>query len=1076
MSVAPREFWSRLVRAGITDANGCQQFAESFAKHSQSEGQSEDTPAAENTLQIAKFLLQQGVLTRYQADLLSADEEVSLRVGAFVIANDQPTRPLTHWLPVQTTWDCDADATRQGFLLRVPLSGLSEDQRHWLAIHSEISTPTLQSLELTGGAQGQDNEQTVEIFSPLPTGMSLWKVLQSKKKLSARKTIRIGVDAANALQAMHASGESQLGISHGAVGIDHLWVTAKGHAVLLRDPSAPPRSPHADLSASWIERIEPAANNAAPELVNTDVQPTPQSDIYALGCTLFSILTGRAPFPGNTPEALLAAHQSGFPPELEQAVEQGAGGDPLFRVLAYAMAKDPKARFDSAAAFSQALTRAADALKHSGQDPLQADIAISEPAPAASETGAQSASKTESRKPKAESPKPEGKAPPIETANLESPKKPDTAKLDTAKLDTAKLDTAKLDTAKPDVVMVATPPPPPTQVPKIETAPAAVKQDEFPVEPPEPPAGAPTADNDESSSSPGNPSCRKRRKRKKSRVPLFIGMISLPLMLLALAIALRGKGPVKRTPPPRLSAGTKVPSVGKAFREDAVVDQSDRQTETLVNGYQLVDSDRLLWVPPYPADSKPPSLELLPPGPAGIASFAVADLLAKPAAVAFKQAFGPETKWLVQAAVNRSGVPAENLKRCTVALFPGVNGRPEVAFSVELVNPVPIAELSAKWNAFESRTADGNSIYAGDEPQADAYFLGDSPQGKPDAEQKVSRFAVATLERIREVAENDGGTIPLVRSMQTLWNKTSQQSDVVLLLTPNFLFADGRQLIQNSVPEARDVLKQWLFPDVSMMSFSATLVDNSLYFELREIPSGNATPASLLKSFRDRVDGWSTWGDRFVIESNPDASWKLLASRLPLMLRFVAQQTRSTIEDEMLVASSYLPADAGAQVALATTLAMNTPRGGTQLAASGATKALSVDEMLQRPMSISFLQLSLQFAAEAVVDEFGQSLPEGNTMPKVRIIGGDLEKNGITQNQQIRGFERSDVPLRSVLTDLVLGANPDKTATGPSDVKQSLVWVIHPQGKPPGETEILITTRDAAKDKYELPVEFQPSE
>ena len=88
-------------------------------------------------------------------------------------------------------------------------------------------------------------------------------------------------------------------------------------------------------------------------------------------------------------------------------------------------------------------------------------------------------------------------------------------------------------------------------------------------------------------------------------------------------------------------------------------------------------------------------------------------------------------------------------------------------------------------------------------------------------------------------------------------------------------------------------------------------------------------------------------------------------------------------------------------------------------------------------------------------------------------IGGDLEKKGITQNQQIRNFDKTDQTLRSVLTDLVLGANPDKTATGPKDPKQSLVWVVHPQGKPAGECEILVTTRDAAAGQYTLPVEFQ---
>ena len=46
---------------------------------------------------------------------------------------------------------------------------------------------------------------------------------------------------------------------------------------------------------------------------------------------------------------------------------------------------------------------------------------------------------------------------------------------------------------------------------------------------------------------------------------------------------------------------------------------------------------------------------------------------------------------------------------------------------------------------------------------------------------------------------------------------------------------------------------------------------------------------------------------------------------------------------------------------------------------------------------------------------------------------------GITQNQQIRDFAKTDIPLRKVLTDLLVGANPDKTATGPTDPEAGLV-------------------------------------
>ena len=52
-------------------------------------------------------------------------------------------------------------------------------------------------------------------------------------------------------------------------------------------------------------------------------------------------------------------------------------------------------------------------------------------------------------------------------------------------------------------------------------------------------------------------------------------------------------------------------------------------------------------------------------------------------------------------------------------------------------------------------------------------------------------------------------------------------------------------------------------------------------------------------------------------------------------------------------------------------------------------------------------------------------------------------------------------------------ANPDKTATGPKDEKQALIWVVEDDATKPGTKEILITTRNSAKDKYEVPPEFK---
>ncbi|KAA5539328.1 hypothetical protein FYK55_24800 [Roseiconus nitratireducens] len=1108
MSIALSEFWSRLVSAGITDAPGCKQMAAAFAAAHQG-----DPPA--NAASLAKFLVRTGQLTSFQAKALVCEPEPSLRAGAFVITGDQPPVPFRHWLPVRTVCENSADPVRNGFLLRIPLGSLDDTRRAALAAHAKVSCPTLQTIELSGGAQSSDANRTVDLFSPIPEGGSLWQVLQKKPRLSARKTIRIGVDVARALAAMHQDASTTL--VHGAVAADHVWVTPKGNAVLLRDPSITSWSPHSDVASSWIDCIEPAARYAAPELADPTAVATPRSDLYALGCLLFSLRVGRPPFEGTDTSALFAAHQDHIPDELQDAATRGAEGDPILRVVAYAMAKDPAARFDSVAAFADALQRVGEVIQEhkqsaSKQPPPKAASATNAPKREAVPAAKLSAAEAPAGEQIAKATQPtvaRESAATYHTNTAARPAPPATANDSSPAVESAAAATRPATSTPPPVDRT-----PPAQtgsdtrpvddvaaVDRAATAPdreppQLTEQGSIAIDTSAPETSAPETNPEQvaataeaelssaelSSAAETAPTRRRRRRRKKNRLPILAGMMILPLLMLGLAIALSGSGDEEtnapRRPPPRLTGA--VPRVGQARRDS----QSDpNQTNPTApaggpatqNGYEIVDSDRLLWVPPYPADTQPPSLELLPPGPAALISVRLAAMTDKAAAQPMLTTLQPELDPLIDAAVSRAGVARDQIKRCTIGLYPGRGGWPEVALAVELETPTSIDSLTQRWGALKSQTPDGVTLYAGEDLDGDAYFVAGGERGKLAPGADVERFAVASLDRIREVAELDGGPIPLVRSLQTLWDRTSRESDLVAVITPNFLFADGRELIASTVPEFQDPLKRWLIPDVAAASITVTAADQTLYVELREVPSGGATSPALLKSFRDEVASWPQWADDFILQSVPDPSWRLLASRLPLMLRFVGQQTRSTIEGETVVASLYLPPDAAAQVMLASMLAMNTPPGGPVVASKPkSTEPLTVQQMLDRPMSISFTQESLQFAVAAVVDEFTQSLPNNSTMPEVRIIGSDLEKNGITQNQQIRGFEKQAVPLRTVLTDLVLGANPDKTATGPKDPKQSLVWVVHPSGKEPQDTEILITTRDAAANQYELPAEFRP--
>jgi hypothetical protein len=90
---------------------------------------------------------------------------------------------------------------------------------------------------------------------------------------------------------------------------------------------------------------------------------------------------------------------------------------------------------------------------------------------------------------------------------------------------------------------------------------------------------------------------------------------------------------------------------------------------------------------------------------------------------------------------------------------------------------------------------------------------------------------------------------------------------------------------------------------------------------------------------------------------------------------------------------------------------------------------------------------------------------------EIVIRGPDLQADGITKNQSL-ALDLADRPAAEILIEILRRANPDKSADGPADPRQKLVYVIGPKS-PGGPEVVFITTRARAAERQEtLPEAF----
>src|SRR4051794_36080579 len=169
-------------------------------------------------------------------------------------------------------------------------------------------------------------------------GKSLADVVAKKGPLPIPHACHYVRQAALGLQHAHEHG-----MVHRDIKPHNLMLTPKGVVKVLDFGLAKLRAARAaDKHATGDNVVLGTPEYMAPEQALNTKDADVRADVYALGCTLFHLLTGRPPFSGDTPLAVVVAQMQEAPPAVESLRPEVPAG--LADLVRRMLAKDPARR------------------------------------------------------------------------------------------------------------------------------------------------------------------------------------------------------------------------------------------------------------------------------------------------------------------------------------------------------------------------------------------------------------------------------------------------------------------------------------------------------------------------------------------------------------------------------------------------------------------------------------------------------------------------------------------------------------------------------------------------------------
>jgi serine/threonine-protein kinase len=300
-------------------------------------------PAAEPPA-LAQFLVNQGILSQFQAERLLQGKTQGLVLGPYTLIDALGSGSMG------TVYKAYSKTDSKWYAVKVlPRRSMWNVRiaRRQVRSFDQCKHPSVVPFVDVGTAGG-----THYLAWPLVEGEGLDHLIQREGKLPPGLAARIGMQAAEGLDICHRNN-----LIHGLLKPSNLMVGTDNQVRILDFGigSLLAESEGESLvdTMSTANSLTSGLDCASPESIMDPTQRTPAGDQYSLGCVLYFCLTGQYPFPEGTAVEKMMAHQTKQPTAIKDFSPETP--DELVAVVDRLMQKSPDARYGNVAEAMEAL-------------------------------------------------------------------------------------------------------------------------------------------------------------------------------------------------------------------------------------------------------------------------------------------------------------------------------------------------------------------------------------------------------------------------------------------------------------------------------------------------------------------------------------------------------------------------------------------------------------------------------------------------------------------------------------------------------------------------------------------------